>query len=275
MRTTGVATVRNPGDRSRESNREFDAILLNQLGFPAMGVPGVATWQDKWDGYVSMVDNVYVLFDSDEAGIKGSARMRERFGAKIRELHLPEENGELPDITDWIVRFGRGPDDIRALIDEARGGSYLVTVDQAFTEHQEVQGATGLQFGIEKLDHILRPGLLHNQVMVVTARTEIAPASARTEGHGPFISAFHQQSPNPGGDSRGCSVHGGAHLGGLASALGTRTGASVDHQHQRHRHRDRGRAGMVFPPFPADLRRSAVGHRRPRASSLGSEALRA
>lgn len=86
---------------------EFGCLLLEQLGYAAIGVPGAASWQDQWDGYLSLVDHVYLVFDGDEAGRKGSQRLKDRFGAKVRALEIPEEDGEVPDITDWVVRYGR------------------------------------------------------------------------------------------------------------------------------------------------------------------------
>jgi hypothetical protein len=139
---------------------EFDTILMQQLGFNAVGVPGANTWQDAWDSYLSMVKRVYTVFDGDEAGQKGTERLKDRFGGKVRALHIPAEDGKVPDITDWVVIHGKGQADFQALTDEARSGGLLLSVDDAFKEHQEVQGAEGLKFGIDKLDLILRPGPL-------------------------------------------------------------------------------------------------------------------
>lgn len=117
-----------------------------------------------------MVDHVYLLFDGDTAGRKGVERLKDRFGGKVTDLQIPETDGEVPDITDWVVKFGADADSFIQLVKESRG-SLLLTVDDAFNEHQLVQGATGIQFGVEKLDLILKPGLLHNQLMVVLAKS--------------------------------------------------------------------------------------------------------
>ena len=107
---------------------EFDCLILQQLGFNAVAVPGANTWQDAWDGYLSMVPKVFLLFDGDEAGLKGVQRLKDRFGPKVRALHIPEEDGEVPDISDWVVEYGRGAEHFQQLVDEAMGGTLLLTV---------------------------------------------------------------------------------------------------------------------------------------------------
>lgn len=151
---------------------EFDALLLTQMGFPAVAVPGANTWQDQWDGYLSLVDHVYLAFDGDDAGRKGASKLKDRFGGKVRELVFPAEDGdEIPDVTDFVVKWGHTSDELTQLVDDARSGGLLLSVDDCFKEHQEVQSQTGIQFGVEKLDLILKPGLLPGQVLVVLAKS--------------------------------------------------------------------------------------------------------
>lgn len=149
---------------------EMDAMVLEQLGFPAVGIPGAASWQDAWDGYFSEARRVYAVFDRDAAGAKGLAKMEERFGSKVRALHLSPEGMKI-DPTDWVAS-GHTADDLNALVDEAnRTGGILVTVDEAVDEFAFVDSTPGLQFGVELLDGAISPGLRPSQLMIVLAKT--------------------------------------------------------------------------------------------------------
>lgn len=87
---------------------ELDALVMDQLvGVPAVGVPGVKTWQ-KWHyrcfaGY----EKVFVLVDSDEAG-QGLA---EKIAHDLRDqaVLIPPPDGM--DLNEWVLRDG--PEAIR------------------------------------------------------------------------------------------------------------------------------------------------------------------
>lgn len=149
---------------------EFDAMVLEQLGFPAVGVPGAAAWQDSWDGYFAEARRLYVVFDRDAAGMKGQQKMEERFGSKVRPIHLSLP-GQKIDPTDWISA-GHTAEDLQDLINEAnRTGGILVTVDEAVAEFNDVDSTPGLKFGVELLDLAISPGLRPSQLMVMLAKT--------------------------------------------------------------------------------------------------------
>lgn len=149
---------------------EADAMVLEQLGLPAVGVPGAAAWQDSWDGYLADARRLYVVFDRDPAGARGAAKLEEKFGSKVRQIHLSAP-GQKIDPTDWVAS-GHTAEDFKVLLDEAnRTGGVLVTVDEAFQEFNEVDDTPGLKFGFELLDTYLDPGLRPSQLMVVLAKT--------------------------------------------------------------------------------------------------------
>lgn len=150
---------------------EFDALVAKQLGLAAVGSPGANTWQDTWDGYLEDARRVFVVFDQDQAGQQGVEKLLGRFGAKIKPVELPLEDGQTKtDLTAW-AQLGHGAEEFRALLDNAGTAGLIVTVDDAFAEHQEVQGKPGLKFGIEALDSMISPGLIAGQVMVVLAKS--------------------------------------------------------------------------------------------------------
>lgn len=148
---------------------EFDALILNQMGFPAVGVPGAQTWQDAWDGYVRDMRRIWLVFDRDAAGESGASKMLQRFGTKVRRISLSPE-GIKCDPTQWVSQ-GHSALDFQELLDLAQLGGLLVTVDQAIEEHTRIQGSVGVKFGFAALDQAINPGLLPGQVCTVLAKT--------------------------------------------------------------------------------------------------------
>jgi 5S rRNA maturation endonuclease (ribonuclease M5) len=163
-------------DRTWESDEiivcegEFDCMVMEQLGFPAVGVPGARIWQDAWDGYLSNVRRVWLVFDRDPAGEQGAKKLLDKFGPKIKRVHLSEE-GQKKDPTTWAVKEGHTAADFRALMDDASRGGLLVTVDDAHKEHSEYVSERGLKLGFELLDVMIDPGLIDGQVMVPLAKS--------------------------------------------------------------------------------------------------------
>lgn len=56
------------------SGGQIDAILLNQNGFPALGVSGEGTWKIEWARLLKR-HQIYLMLDNDDAGIKATARL--------------------------------------------------------------------------------------------------------------------------------------------------------------------------------------------------------
>jgi archaellum biogenesis ATPase FlaH len=153
---------------------EFDALVLEQLGYKAVACPGANVWQDSWTGYFIDTKRVYLLFDNDVPGQEGAKKVRDHIGHRSKIVEIPDEG--LPpgenDVTNWVVNLGATAHDIDLLLNEAvMQGSLLVNVDQAFAEWLQLQGAEGIRFGFEKLDAAIQPGLLPGQVCVVLAKT--------------------------------------------------------------------------------------------------------
>ena len=159
---------------------EFDTLVLQQRGFPAVGVPGASTWQPAWDGYIENARRVYLCLDNDNAGTAAAGKLLERF-PKARLVNLPENQ----DITDFVVRDKHTLDELRLLL---RGsGGLLVTVDEAFEEHQSIQGQVGLKLGFSDLDKRITPGLLPAQVMVLLSKSGTGKTLA-------LLNIFHRAS---------------------------------------------------------------------------------
>jgi archaellum biogenesis ATPase FlaH len=153
---------------------EFDALVLEQMGYNAVASPGSNVWQDSWNGYFDEARVVYVVFDPDEPGKKGAAKIRDNLGNKAKIVELPLDGpGDLKDVDpSAMVAQGAIKDTFDGLFRAAiMANSLLITVDEAFVEWSEVQGMEGLKFGFEELDTAIAPGLLPSQVCLVLAKT--------------------------------------------------------------------------------------------------------
>ena len=147
---------------------EFDALALGQIGVPAVGVPGARNWQEHWDGYMVDMRRLWLAFDPDKTGQDGAKKIKDRHGARVKEVTL-HHNGKAVDVTDWLVG-GHTLAEFEEAKKAALVGGLLITVDEALSEHEEVQGLDGVKFGNEELDHWLSPGLLVGQLLVVLAK---------------------------------------------------------------------------------------------------------
>ena len=69
---------------------ELDAILLCQLGFDGLGIPGSNAFKEEWVSSFERFDVVYICFDADDSGRKGAERTAEMLGEKARIAFLPD-----------------------------------------------------------------------------------------------------------------------------------------------------------------------------------------
>jgi len=158
-------------DRLIVTEGEFDCLVLEQLGFAAVGAPGAGTWQDAWTPYVKDIPRIYVCFDTDEAGKRGAEKLSTKLGAKI--VHLPEPESGTLDVSDWVVEQGHTKEEFDMLLVKSKGG-LLISVDEAYEEWLELEGnkeLAGLQLGLKGIDTAIQPGLLPGQVVVIMAKT--------------------------------------------------------------------------------------------------------
>lgn len=95
-----ITTIRNQDIFITEG--ELDALLLNSLGLNAVSSTGGAgTFKPEWGTYF-MGNNTYIVFDRDEAGIRGALRVQQIIPeAKI--IFLPEKM-EGKDVTDFFQK---------------------------------------------------------------------------------------------------------------------------------------------------------------------------
>lgn len=153
---------------------EFDAIVLSQMGYKALGVPGATQWNESWNNYVRDAKRVWAVFDNDDAGRKGAEKIRELVGPRCTALTIPPktpgDDDDANDISDWIVNQNHTADDFSELLRKNKK-TLLITVGEAMAEWESVQGKEGIKFNFRKLDDAIAPGLLAGEVVVLLAKT--------------------------------------------------------------------------------------------------------
>ncbi len=154
---------------------EFDALVLEQLGYNAIGVPGSTSWQDSWNEYLADAKKIYACFDRDESGAKCYERVSKSLGAKVRQVLMPVHGqGEAKnDPSEWIVKKGHTAEEFAALISEA-SDSLVVDVTEAHQEWLHMEGnpiKNRMSIGFPTLDLIIDGGVQNGQVVVMLART--------------------------------------------------------------------------------------------------------
>lgn len=99
---------------------EFDRLVLEAQGFPAVtSTGGAGTFRREWTGDFAAISEVFLCFDRDEAGWRGTQRVG-RYIPHAKVVVLPEEVGEGGDVTDFFVRLGRSREDFEKLLADAK-----------------------------------------------------------------------------------------------------------------------------------------------------------
>lgn len=86
---------------------EFDTLIAEQCGLPAVGIPGANAWQSVWKRLLVQFDAVYVLHDDDEPGRELVAKIAASGLDSVRPV--PMTGG---DVTTLYREHGR--DGLRA-----------------------------------------------------------------------------------------------------------------------------------------------------------------
>lgn len=154
---------------------EFDALVLRQLGYAAVGIPGENIWKPEWTGELEDAKRIFILFDNDAAGKAGAEKLATRLGPRSRVVQMPEARpGQKKiDVSEWYVTHGKQREDFDFLLSKAHGG-LLVSATQAFDKWTEIEGnpdLVGLRFNVGAIDNEMQHGLLPGQVIVVIAKS--------------------------------------------------------------------------------------------------------
>jgi hypothetical protein len=102
---------------------EMDTILACQHGFYAMTVTGGAgNWAD-WMTPMFQDKDVAICYDIDTTGKRGAMTVAKRLLStcnSVKILNIPVRNIGNGDYTDWIVKQGGTPDDLKAIIHDTK-----------------------------------------------------------------------------------------------------------------------------------------------------------
>jgi len=99
---------------------EFDAMVANQYGFPAVsGTAGANTFKTEWVDDFNKVKKVFIVYDTDEAGREGALNVARKLGTKAYIVGLPAANGEKVDVTDFFCKLKKSRDGFQKLLDSA------------------------------------------------------------------------------------------------------------------------------------------------------------
>lgn len=97
----GVQNLDRANDWIGIAEGEFDAMILNHCGIPAVGISGAEKWQPHWKNIFEDYSRVYLFQDGDKAGDDMGKMLAAEVGA-IR-IRLPQ--GE--DVTSFYLEHGR------------------------------------------------------------------------------------------------------------------------------------------------------------------------
>lgn len=92
---------------------EFDAMILSQLGCPAVGTPGASGFKPDWKYLFVNCEQVSLVFDGDDAGERGANRLASILGdvfkGDMRSIRLPKSM----DVTDYYLK---NPTELKELV---------------------------------------------------------------------------------------------------------------------------------------------------------------
>jgi DNA primase len=82
----------------------FDAIRLDQVGFPAVATLGASINNTQMDLLQKYFNDIMVIADNDEAGRNMVNRMKEKMGAKVSVVQLNSQYKDIGDMDDDAIR---------------------------------------------------------------------------------------------------------------------------------------------------------------------------
>jgi hypothetical protein len=97
-----------------------DAILLNQLGYPAMShVGGAGGWQEEWFKYFLNQKEIFYISDNDSAGFKGAKKVSKSLGEGRVKIILYLGEKEKYDTVDFF-RDGHSTEEFDKLVEDSK-----------------------------------------------------------------------------------------------------------------------------------------------------------
>jgi len=91
-------------DRVYVVESSFDAIRLDQCGFPAVATLGANVSSMQTDLLQKYFNNVIVIADNDEAGGNMKTKIVEKLGSRVSVLQLDKKYKDIGDMSDELIK---------------------------------------------------------------------------------------------------------------------------------------------------------------------------
>ena len=91
-------------DRVYVVESSFDAIRLDQCGFPAVATLGANVSNTQIELLKKYFNNIIVVADNDEAGGNMRARIEEKLGSRVSVIHLDKQYKDIGDMSDDDIK---------------------------------------------------------------------------------------------------------------------------------------------------------------------------
>lgn len=181
---------------------ELDALLANQVSggqYVAVTGTGGASGPPK-DLSALAGRRVFIAYDSDDAGVKGAAKLAERLSAAGATPHILDlttlgaQPGSGEDVTDYFTRYGGTVDRLAAEMDRLTG-----VVREAFrpvTAADLAQPVPAMRWLVQGVWPEGSYGVLAGEKKTLKTYTSLALALSVASGE-PFLGKFHVPEIRP------------------------------------------------------------------------------
>lgn len=160
---------------------EFDAMLLDQMGYAACAVPGALNFQDHWRHWFDDARRVFICLDADDAGRQGAYKIQSMLGARAKIVELPVPAGhKSTDVTEYFLRDHNTAAMFETIVTSVRG-QRVFTFGDSLKERDELHSKDGIKLDWSDLDYAIAPGLLPGQVATVLAKTGAGKTALLTQ----------------------------------------------------------------------------------------------
>lgn len=102
LRIYHVESLVSADSAIRVTEGELDALILNQLGYAAVGLPGAESWKRHWHRLFEDFSRIVVFGDGDSAGHRFIKKLMDEFPQSVESVQLPD--GE--DVNSMFLKEG-------------------------------------------------------------------------------------------------------------------------------------------------------------------------
>lgn len=101
-RLYGVQSLKVADDWIAVAEGEIDALTLQMVGIPAVGVPGAEVFKDHWPNVFEDFSRVYMYADGDKAGSDMISKWRDRIETAVISAKMPDDE----DVNSMFLKKG-------------------------------------------------------------------------------------------------------------------------------------------------------------------------